>query len=241
MALKSEGVCFYCNEIVSKQGITKHISSHLKKMEKEINYDTKSTDTYYQISITADEMFLVIIIESKVSFTTLDVFLRDIWVECCGHMSSFRTKSGISIMDADYDSQSMKTPLSDIYEKGLIMDYEYDFGSTTYLKVKFVNEYILPKQKKKIKLISRNEPLPIVCTMCKKEYAREICLVDIDYDYKDGYFCKKCSKEHAKECEDFDDYAKTKIVNSPRAGICGYDGGSIDKKRDGYYKPKTIS
>jgi hypothetical protein len=25
------------------------------------------------------------------------------------------------------------------------------------------------------------------------------------------------------------------IVNSPRMGVCGYEGGTIDKERDGIY------
>jgi hypothetical protein len=39
-----------------------------------------------------------------------------------------------------------------------------------------------------------------------------------------------------KKCSDFDDYAAMPIVNSPRAGVCGYTGGTIDKERDGAYK-----
>jgi hypothetical protein len=45
-------------------------------------------------------------------------------------------------------------------------------------------------------------------------------------------FCAKCAKKHAKTCVDFDDYAAMPIVNSPRMGVCGYEGGTIDKKRD---------
>lgn len=235
--LKSEGVCSFCKETMSKQAMTRHVASHLEKMEKEATQNTKRK--YYHISITAAEMFLVLLIESETSFEQLDDFFRDIWVECCGHMSSFRTKSGITIMDNDFgfgdESFPMETSLSKVYQKGLQMMYEYDFGSTTYFEVKFVGEYELPTQRRKITLVSRNEPLPILCQICKEQPAEQICAVHM---YEGGFFCKKCARKHKKECEDFEDYAKMPVVNSPRMGMCDYDGGSIDKKRDGVYKLK---
>jgi hypothetical protein len=48
-------------------------------------------------------------------------------------------------------------------------------------------------------------------------------------------FCDKCAEKHAKKCEDFADYASMPVVNSPRMGVCGYEGGSIDTERDGVY------
>ena len=51
-----------------------------------------------------------------------------------------------------------------------------------------------------------------------------------------AFYCKDCQKKHAKVCPDFKDYAAMPVVNSPRMGVCGYDGGRIDKKRDGVFK-----
>ncbi|HDR51364.1 MAG TPA: hypothetical protein ENN90_07050 [Mariniphaga anaerophila] len=53
---------------------------------------------------------------------------------------------------------------------------------------------------------------------------------------KDAFFCETCSEKHAEECEDFADYAEMPVVNSPRMGECGYDGGTIDLERDGPFK-----
>lgn len=52
-------------------------------------------------------------------------------------------------------------------------------------------------------------------------------------------FCKKCAKQHVKTCSDFADYAAMPVVNSPRMGVCAYDGGSIDKKRDSIFVKRT--
>ncbi len=245
MALKSEGVCLYCNEIVSKQGMSRHVSTHLKKMEKELEKDNKNKAKYYHLSITAAEMFLVLVVESKTDFDELDDFFRAIWLECCGHMSSFRVKSGVTIMDMRDDfgfgfepnTKPMTTKVSKVFEKELTLDYEYDFGSTTGFKIKVLDKYTLPLQEDNILLISRNEPLPILCRICEKEPAQEICGIHM---YDDGFFCKKCAKKHAKKCEDFEDYAKMPVVNSPRMGTCAYEGGQIDEERDGYYKPKKM-
>jgi hypothetical protein len=54
----------------------------------------------------------------------------------------------------------------------------------------------------------------------------------------EAYFCEKCAKKHEKECEDFADYSRMPVVNSPRMGECGYRSGSIDLQRDGVYKLK---
>ena len=45
-------------------------------------------------------------------------------------------------------------------------------------------------------------------------------------------------EELKSECSDFDDYASMPVVNSPRMGVCGYEGGSIDLERDTYKAPK---
>jgi hypothetical protein len=51
-----------------------------------------------------------------------------------------------------------------------------------------------------------------------------------------SFFCEKCAAKHEDTCSDFQDYANMPVVNSPRMGVCGYEGGSIDKERDGVYK-----
>ncbi len=49
-------------------------------------------------------------------------------------------------------------------------------------------------------------------------------------------YCEECAIKHEATCEEFADYARMPIVNSPRMGVCGYEGGSIDKERDRAYK-----
>lgn len=114
------------------------------------------------------------------------------------------------------------------------LQYQYDFGSTTELQVTVVNEYPV-KADQAIVLLSRNEPLKLLCEKCGNVPAILICSVCCVYK-DEGMFCAKCAKKHAKSCEDFDDYAAMPVVNSPRMGVCGYDGGRIDIERDGVFE-----
>jgi hypothetical protein len=120
-----------------------------------------------------------------------------------------------------------------LFTKGFALNYEYDFGSSTNLTLEVVSEYPI-KAEKDIVLLSRNEPLSMICSSCGKAAATQICMACI-YD-EASYFCDKCARKHAKKCEEFDDYASMPIVNSPRMGVCGYTGGTIDIERDGVYQ-----
>jgi hypothetical protein len=138
----------------------------------------------------------------------------------------------------DEDDVPMSSKAKNVLYKGLELEYEYDFGSSTELTVTVMDEYPV-KAEKTIVLLSRNEPLKIMCNTCDKAPATQICTTCV-YEGP-AMFCDKCAKKHAKKCEDFVEYASMPVVNSPRAGVCGYDGGTIDTERDGVFDmPGTI-
>ena len=135
-------------------------------------------------------------------------------------------------MDAEF-GENMSSKVSKVFKKGVKLDYEYDFGSTTELDVQVVNEYQID-MKDNVLLLSRNEPLPILCHICNEKPAEVICSVCVYVS--ESMFCKKCAKTHKKSCGDFADYSKMSVVNSPRMGTCAYEGGAIDRQRDGVWK-----
>ena len=219
--LKSEGKCLFCGKTFAKAGINRHLATHLE--EKAITAISGSsflvkveTDKYWG----ATPYFLSLWIDGDTTMKTIDKFLRDIWLECCGHLSKFH-------------GAGMAKKAKDVFEKGVRIDYEYDFGSTTALTLTVIGEYSI-KSDKKIVLLSRNEPPEIICSICKKVPATQICTVCM-YD-GNAVFCDKCAEKHAEKCGDFSDYASMPIVNSPRMGVCGYEGGIIDTERDGVFK-----
>jgi len=96
------------------------------------------------------------------------------------------------------------------------MEYEYDFGSTTHLKIKVVDERTGQVTGNGIQLMARNNPPEIPCDVCGKP-AVELCVMCL-YE-GEGALCKAHSENH--KCDD--DYFLP-VVNSPRVGVCGYTG-----------------
>lgn len=226
--LKSEGKCVYCEKTYSQSGMSRHLAAHLKALEKEKS-TTKKT---YHVKVTAAEMFLHLLVDARLSFGELDDFLRAIWLECCGHMSSFEVKGkkydyGWDVMEF---GESKERAVGQVFRKKLTLNYKYDFGSTTQLAINVVDEYQINAEKEGIELLSRNEPLDIGCHVCSEKSPVVICNVCM-YSGP-SFFCKSCAKEHEKTCSDFADYARMPVVNSPRMGVCGYEGGQIDLERD---------
>ena len=129
----------------------------------------------------------------------------------------------------------MNQKVQDVFEPRVKIFHDYDYGDTTKVFLTGLKQYQL-KLKENIILLSRNEPLKIMCATCKNEPAVNLCTTCSCDKY--SFFCETCSKEHERVCEDFTDYSCMPIVNSPRMGVCGYTGGNIDLERDGVYKKR---
>jgi len=255
--IKSEGKCIFCNGMFPKSSISRHMQKHLT--EKSIqNKPGKSfllkveTNPKYG----GTPYFLSLWVNGETSMEIIDDFLRQIWLECCGHMSSFTNQAkrqentgmwGFFEAEELLEKGKIKeyeklkedfygeVPLSRKAKLALFEElkllYRYDFGSTTELQITVMSEYSI-KADKSIVLLSRNEPPELLCENCDKEVAIQLCTTC--YGYTDiGLFCEKCAGKHAETCKDFADYAATSVVNSPRMGVCGYEGGVIDTERDG--------
>lgn len=138
---------------------------------------------------------------------SLDKFLRDIWLECCGHMSDFYTSE---------IEQIGKSNKISILPVGFTIYYDYDFGSTTTLAITVAGHSCRPKQRKAVRLLGRNEPHSFVCSNCGKP-ADYICM-ECKWDSKNPFLCDDCAKEHEH------DYALLPVTNSPRMGECAYRG-----------------
>ena len=216
--LKSEGLCVFCKELFEQKAINRHLKTHLTQKAKE---DVgKKTKNYCHITIGDEIMFLHLLVAGESAMRVIDNFLRRIWLDCCGHMSKF-------------DNVNKEDLVQDVMTPRAQVPYIYDFGSSTSLLLEGCGHYKLSIDEE-IVLLSRNEPLKLLCTTCGKTPAVSICSVCMWE--QEAFFCEKCGKAHAKTCEDFDDYANMPAVNSPRMGTCGYEGGLIDLERDGPYK-----
>ncbi len=158
----------------------------------------------------------------------LDHYLRHIWLECCGHMSAFKIE-GVQYLDTLGDSfgfeesESLDAQAHQLFTPGLNFAYEYDFGTTTELSIRVLDQRGgKPSTTHGLALMARNAPVQVPCEQCGKP-AQLICL-DCCYDsvgHGAGYVCRDHAGSHATH----DDYGGMMgIFNSPRSGVCGYDG-----------------
>ncbi|MDR2622583.1 MAG: hypothetical protein LBC48_08420 [Dysgonamonadaceae bacterium] len=259
--LKSEGKCLFCDQTFAKGAINRHLQTHLKQREAE---GAKGKSFLVKIEEDsrggASPYFLSLWVDGEATMKNIDKFLRDIWLECCGHLSKFsvpqnrqkrnggwnffeaadllekgKVKEYEKLMEETSGEVPMSRKVKQVLDAGLKLEYEYDFGSSTCLILNVVAEYSI-KADNKIVLLSRNEPPEWLCDLCGKEPATQICTVH-NWD-EEAMFCNKCAPKHAKQCPDFEDYASMPVVNSPRMGVCGYEGGIIDKARDGVFVKK---
>ena len=220
--LISTGKCIFCNQAFDQNEIGKHIAKHLSEMEKADH--AKATKSYHYIVVEAGPLFLHLLVQREAKMKIVDNFLRNIWLECCGHMSNFGHKNF---------KINMSHTVRDVFIPKVKIYHDYDYGSTTRVDLKSTKTYEL-HLKENLTLLSRNEPLKLICSVCKKLPAAYLCTT-CDWD-ADASFCEQCTAKHEETCEDFVDYARMPVVNSPRMGVCGYEGGTIDKDRDGIYK-----
>jgi len=201
-------VCNICHKFFATSGIQRHVGSCAKKYVEDggnkSSFLLKIYDKYMS------DYFLHVLISEDAQLGHLDTFLRDIWLECCGHMSAFRQDRDELEMDdyAECLTHKKKT------------EYTYDFGSSTNLIIEFKKEFY-GTQEHLIKLVARNTAIKAPCHICDKEDSKYIC-TECMYGGDEVIFCEKCVKKHIKKHHDGESYMISHFVNSPRTGVCGY-------------------
>jgi DNA-directed RNA polymerase subunit RPC12/RpoP len=88
----------------------------------------------------------------------------------------------------------------------------YDFGSTTELALTVMSNIWRKSQKDAVRLLARNAPLVFQCADCGKKAE----FIDA---YENDFYCMECSDKYEN-----DEIATLPVTNSPRMGVCGYDG-----------------
>ena len=222
---ESYGKCYFCKRTFSKKGMTRHLQSCSKRKNilesSSGNKGIKKVKIFHIIAEGNDylsDYWLHIEVPAIATLEELDNLLRDVWLECCGHLSLFKIEDEIyfSEPDENWEQEDMSIELSNVLSLNKKFYHEYDFGSTTYLKLKVVSERESEIKDTSIRIIARNDPPPITCSYCDK-LSTEICTECLWSD--GGWLCDDCAKKHKCSREMF-----LPVVNSPRTGVCGYTG-----------------
>lgn len=213
----SSGKCSLCGGVFDKSVMTSHLKSCRKKQAVS---EKAKRGTVFHLLVEGryqPEYWMHLEVPANATLGMLDRFLRDTWLECCGHMSEFEIEgTRYTVEPMDVDDESMDVPLKDVLSPKMAFLHAYDFGSTTYLKLKVVSEDEGDVKGKKVRVLARNEPPVIPCGGCGKP-ATQVCM-ECSYS-AEGWLCDGCAAEH--ECGE---EMLLPVVNSPRTGVCGYTG-----------------
>jgi len=233
----TDGTCLLCGETYTKRGMTRHVRACLPDSR-----DVDGTPTTL-LRITGEhrsDYWLHALVENEATLSTLDSFLRDLWLECCGHMSSF-TIDGVEYVKPYQDNQgstfgaprrSMDIAIGGALDAVEECSYVYDFGSSTHLTVQvsqtdsWVVDDIVQRRERDgsvddgILLVARNDAPERECANCG-EQAAELCQSCLWERGPEAMFCESCARDHERECER---PSFLPVVNSPRSGVCGYTG-----------------
>ena len=216
---ENPGTCAYCSEIITKRGVVKHLDKCPKRKEAlsaaEASSRPEETIWHLRVQDAYDKDFwLDLEMVGSASLDKLDKYLRAIWLECCGHLSKF-TIGGWGGLDV---GKARKADA--IFEPGLVLRHLYDFGTTSETDIKVVGcREGKSTTKHPISLLARNRIPEFVCQECGQP-AHWLCIECVYDEDKSGYLCDEHMEEHPHE-----NYGEPMpLVNSPRTGMCGYEG-----------------
>ena len=224
MNLRSTGKCYLCRKEFSKSGMTRHLKACLAKNILPEKRKGLKESLHVQVEGRhLPQYWMHLEVSGGITLADLDFILREIWLECCGHLSAFYIRNEYySIQPTqELDDRSMNYSLTKVLQPGEFFTYQYDFGSTTELTLRLVGKTGRYLPKNSFIILARNNPPQYSCDHCK-EVAWHVCVECIYED--EGFLCQKCADEH--ECGDD---MLLPLVNSPRSGVCAYMGSAGDE------------
>lgn len=216
---QSSGKCSYCGQEVSKAGMTRHLSACLRRQEAIALAEGGSGagETLYHLRVqdaSRSQFWLDLEMRGSAKLTSLDSYLRAIWLECCGHLSEF-TIGGWTGQEIAKGRRA-----DQVFGSGVQLTHLYDFGTTSYTLIKMVAQRQgKPATRHAIALMARNLPPEERCIECGKPAAWLCMECLIEHDVW-GTLCDEHAATHPHR-----DYGEpVPLVNSPRVGMCGYSG-----------------
>jgi hypothetical protein len=222
---QSQGMCRDCGYVGAKASMTRHQAECVRRGLLGAESTEKSSHDAYRLRVSGQyrpEYWLDAEVPLSATLDDLDGFLRGIWLECCGHMSAFTIGPQADYSRFSGPDTSAQPPLSELGLKiGQKFGYTYDFGSSTDLTVEVqARERVWGKAKGSVRLLARNLPPEWHCSACS---ARAKWVHSWEHDEQTGGPLLYCGRHGRSTREE-----QLPVVNSPRMGECGYEGGNLD-------------
>jgi hypothetical protein len=215
---RSRGACAYCGREMTRGGMSRHLAGCAARLQAAAAADAKAgaAGTLVHLQVRDDfsgDYWLNLEVDAAATLKQLDGYLRAIWLECCGHLSQFSAGGwrGRTI--------GMARQVGAVFHPGVELTHIYDFGTESVTLLKAVDV----RQGKRttrhpIALMARNAAPVLECQECGARATR-LCMQCV-YDERRGTLCDPHAATHPH-----DDYGEPMaLVNSPRVGMCGYEG-----------------
>lgn len=227
----SKGICTFCQGEFSKSAMSRHLETCQQRTTtgaKAAGRQKAQRASKFHLVVEGRDLplyWMHLEVTASTTLATLDRFLRNTWLECCGHLSAFEIAGVRYAVDAgmdddwgmgDMNEKSMRVRLEKVLSPGQTGSYEYDYGTTTELRLRVISADEAETRGKAIQVLARNIPPVILCDICGK-VATNVCSQCI-FEEK-GWLCDDCSEDH--ECGE---EMLLPVVNSPRVGMCAYSG-----------------
>jgi hypothetical protein len=218
---QSHGACAFCGREMTKAGLSRHLKTCTQRQAAikaaESTEKAGQQQRLYHLQIQdagSPDFWLHIEMNGTATLKDLDRYLRAIWLECCGHLSQF------SVGGWSGDEIAMSRKIERVLEPGVELTHIYDFGTSSETLVKAVDVRMgQPLTRHPIYLMARNHMPEAVCAECA-EPAGWMCMECLIESGEWTTLCEKHAAEHPHEA-----YGEPiALVNSPRLGMCGYDG-----------------
>ena len=215
----SRGVCAYCGKDFIRSGMAKHLPVCPQRLAaiEAANAGAGQAEALYYLRVInpyIKAFWLELEMRGSASLNDLDKYLRGIWLECCGHLSQFSYGSGFG------SEIGKRRKIGDVFQHGATLTHIYDFGSSTETTIEgYAVREGKPTTPKPIALMARNLLPEVKCAKCENT-AEWVCAECAGAYGEPTEFCAK----HIKACPHWKDGSPVRIVNSPRVGVCGYDG-----------------
>jgi hypothetical protein len=202
-----------------KNAVTRHVSACPRRQTIIGKAERKrvGSETLYHLRVQdawRKHFWLDLEMRGSSTLEDLDIYLRRIWLECCGHMSQF------SVGGWQGQEISKGRRVGDVFKLGIELTHIYDFGTSSETLIKAVGmREGKPTTARPIALMARNIMPEATCIECEQVAAWLCieCLIEKDVW---GALCDAHAETHphAKYGEPI------RLVNSPRLGMCGYEG-----------------
>lgn len=210
-SVKSNGACDKCDKEANNTTMIRHLAAcHGPGDGLHVSFDVGPGTWWLHLAL-----------HPAATLSDIDDFLRDHWLECCGHLSAFRVgdiayRSHAGEFGRHFDEKlrSMEVNAASVLKPKTVFSHEYDFGSTTELRGRVHGR--IASGTETVTLLAENSPIEWPCAGCS-DTAEEICPCCFTL------LCGSC--DAVCECGESDDEDRLPVVNSPRMGVCGYGGG----------------